>query len=111
QDVGVVFLYFAYVFSTFDTKSFWLHAPDLPCVRGGGLEGFSPTRRKGCYPFSYLSFLAAFQPLSHPRVARLTAPLGNGSRGFRSSLECFPLPHLAFFELIYDPSVILTLFG
>ena len=38
-------------------------------------------KTKGSLYHISLEFLSCFQPLSHPRLARLTAPLDNGSRG------------------------------
>ena len=40
-------------------------------------------------PLTPLELLSCLQPLSHPRVARLTAPLGNGSQSLRSRLGYF----------------------
>ena len=44
---------------------------------------------EGLFTLVTLEFYSCFQPLSHPRLARLTAPLDNGSQGLRSRLECF----------------------
>ena len=68
-------------------KPFALHAPNLPCVREGGFEAECSMQNAECrkdervVSLIPLEFLICFQPLSHPRFARLTAPLGNGSQG------------------------------
>ena len=68
-------------------------------------------KTKGSFSHISLEFLSCFQPLSHPRYARLTAPLDNGSQG-GAFLHCLLFPyHAWFFEVAFNPSVILALLG
>ena len=42
---------------------------------------------EGLFFLIVLELFSCFQPLSHPRFARLIAPLANGSHSLRSSLD------------------------
>ena len=43
-------------------------------------KGKSAAATEGLFTLVTFEFYSCFQPLSHPRFARLTAPLGNGSQ-------------------------------
>ena len=74
-------------------------ASNLPPLSQGRWRGaVKPPRRRGCYLLIRLEFLSCLRPLSHPRYARLTAPLTHGSRGLSSRLDYFPVL-VSFFDL------------
>ena len=95
------FLLSCLCFLTFHMKSFGLHAPDLPCAREGGFEAVcsmqNAEKTKGSLSHISLEFFSCFQPLSHPRFARLTAPLGNGSQCTLSFLLYMRTVYVGFF--------------
>ncbi len=74
-------------------------------VQGEVARLASAAAPEGLFSFVALSFLSCLQPLRRTRFVRAPAPLAQGSRGLSSALDCFPLPRLSFFVLIFDPSV------
>ena len=70
-------------------KLVWAARSRPPLRKGRWIGGLQPSKTEGSLPLIPLELLSCFQPLSHPRYARLTAPLDNGSHSLRSCLERF----------------------